>query len=107
MNLYKTILINTIFYNKAYYNNNNKLLNFIFEKIPYKNLKGIFLLSKGRLTKRYKANRSIKLHNLIGGLNNLDYNNRYKTYYRNSINSNIDYSKSINKRRIGAFAVKG
>ena len=107
MNLYKNILINTIFYNKINNNNNSKLLSFIFEKIPYKNLKGISLLSKGRLTKRYKANRSIKLQNLIGGLNNVNFNNKYKSIYRNNINSNIEYSKHINKRRIGAFAIKG
>jgi hypothetical protein len=107
MSLYKTILINTIFYNKINNKDNIKLLSFLFDKIPYKNLKGISLLSKGRLTKRYKANRSIKLHNLIGGLNNPNYNSRYKAYYRNNVSSNIEYSTTINKRRIGAFAIKG
>lgn len=107
MNLYRTILANTIKFNKTRNKNNLKLLNFLFEKISYKNLKGLSLLSKGRLTKRYKADRSVKLYNLIGGLNNINYNNKYKAYYRNNINSNIDYSKHTDKRRIGAFAIKG
>jgi len=106
MNLYRTILIKTIFYKKIN-NSNSKLLNFLFENISYKNLKGLSLLSKGRLTKRYKAARSIKLRNLIGGLTNTNYYNYNKTLYRNTINSNIEYTKHVNKRRIGAFAIKG
>jgi ribosomal VAR1-like protein len=107
MNLYRSILANTIKDNNTKNINSLKLLNFLFDKISYKNLKGISLLSKGRLTKRYKADRSVKLYNLIGGLNNTNYNNRYKTLYRNNINSNIEFSKYIDKRRIGAFAIKG
>jgi hypothetical protein len=107
MNLYRFILANTIKHNYTKNKNNIKFLNFLFEKISYKNLKGISLLSKGRLTKRYKADRSVKLHSLIGGLNNINYTNKYKTLYRNNVNSNIEFSKYINKRRIGAFAIKG
>ena len=107
MNLYKTILTNTFKNNIKKNKNNFKLFNFLFDIIPYKNIKGISLLSKGRLTKRYKADRSIKLYNLIGGLNNFNYNNKYKALYRNNIYSNIEYSKYIDKRRIGSFAIKG
>jgi hypothetical protein len=100
-------LFNNIKNNKLIYKYNNNL-NFIFNNIPYKNIKGISLLVKGRLTKRYKADRSIKLRNLVGGLKSNDNNNTLSKYmFRNHIYSNINYSSFSSKRRIGSFAVKG
>jgi hypothetical protein len=59
-------LLNKLYYNiiKDYYNNNlNKdyfrIYEIIFNSINYKNMGGIRLEAKGRLTKRYRADRSI------------------------------------------------
>ena len=49
----------TIFNNKYENNNNNKLLNLIFNILKYKNIAGIRLEAKGRLTRRFTASRSV------------------------------------------------
>lgn len=46
---------------KVNYNNNNKVHNLVFNSIRYKNLGGIRLEVNGRLTKRYRADRSVHL----------------------------------------------
>lgn len=109
--LYRTILAKT-FISKNYhdiYKNKLNIINFLFDNILYKNIRGISLLAKGRLTKRYKAARLVKFNNYIGGIRILN-NNTFKNskiLYRNTVYSNIDYTTHKNKRRIGAFAVKG
>jgi hypothetical protein len=59
-------LLNKLYYNIIvdYYNNNlNKdyfrIYEIIFNSINYKNMAGIRLEAKGRLTKRYRADRAI------------------------------------------------
>jgi hypothetical protein len=112
-NKYKNTNINDI-------NNNNfnKILyglyenfseNSIFNYIKYKNIGGIRLEIKGRLTKRYRADRSLYNVKLKGGLKNIDssYKGLSTVNFRGYINSNIEYSIKAAKRRIGAFAVKG
>jgi hypothetical protein len=59
-------LLNSLYYNLIvdYYNNNNlnkdyfKIYEIIFNSINYKNMAGIRLEAKGRLTKRYRADRA-------------------------------------------------
>lgn len=111
-NRYKNININTIVKNvnlnetiKNLYNtedhNNRKI---IFNSIEFKNLGGIRLELKGRLTKRYRADRSLSKLKIKGTFKNI---NNSAVIYRGNINSNLEYSMDISKRRIGAFAVKG
>ena len=50
----------------------NKRNNIIFNCIKYKNLGGIKLEVKGRLTKRYRADRSVYKFYLKGALNIVD-----------------------------------
>lgn len=111
-NRYKNININTIVKNvnlnetiKNLYNtenhNNRKI---IFNSIEFKNLGGIRLELKGRLTKRYRADRSLSKLKIKGTFKNI---NNSSVIYRGNINSNLEYSMDISKRRIGAFAVKG
>ncbi len=99
--------------NKIYYDifnkNYNKICNIIFNSIKYKDISGIRLEVKGRLTKRYRADRSIYKLLWKGGLKNKDSSLKglSSVLYRGNQKSNIMYSMSSNKRRIGAFAVKG
>jgi hypothetical protein len=92
--------------NNEYKSKRNKI---IFNSIEYKNLNGIKLEVKGRLTKRYRADRSIYKFYSKGSLNNLDSSlkNLSSVVFRGHLNSNLAYSIAKSKRRIGAFAVKG
>jgi hypothetical protein len=95
--------INTRPYNKNIEN------NVIFNSIKYKNIGGIKLEVKGRLTKRYRAEKS--KHNIKwkGALKNSDssFKGLSAVNFRGYAYSNIEYSISTSKRRIGAFAIKG
>lgn len=83
--------------------------NIIFNSIGYKNMGGIRLEIKGRLTKRYRADRSIYSLKWKGGLKNIDssFKGLSSVLFRGNSNSNVTYSMAKSKRRIGAFAVKG
>jgi hypothetical protein len=57
-----------IFHNSSYINNEysenktnkvNLLLNFILNNLKYKNMSGVRLEAKGRLTRRFTASRSV------------------------------------------------
>jgi len=109
-------LLNKLYYNIIvdYYNNNlNKdyfrIYEIIFNSINYKNMAGIRLEAKGRLTKRYRADRAIFKVRWKGGLRNIDssYKGLSSVNMRGYVKPNLDYSIFTSKRRIGAFAVKG
>ncbi len=101
--------VNTPFYNKNFINNYNNLYNIIINNIKYKYLNGIRLQIKGRLTRRYRADRSLYKILWKGGLKNKDssFKGLPSIMFRGNSRSNIMYSISKDKRRIGAFAVKG
>lgn len=123
-NKYKNLNINYIVENinlnetiKNLYNvenhNNTKI---ILDSIKYKNIGGIKLTLKGRLTRRYRADRSKFQLKKRGILNNIVFTKdlekkyskkNYPSIYRGSINSNLEYSMGVSKRHVGAFAVKG
>jgi len=91
-------------------NKNLELLNYIlFNKIKYKDMAGIRLEIKGRLTKRYRADRALYKVKWKGGLKNIDSSFRGLSgvKFRGFTNSNVEYSLRTSKRRIGSFAVKG
>lgn len=83
--------------------------NTIYNSIGYKNMAGIRLEVKGRLTKRYRADRSVYSLKWKGGLKNVDSSFRglSSVLFRGNSKSNVTYSIAKSKRRIGAFAVKG
>ena len=83
--------------------------NIVYNSIKYKNMGGIRLEIKGRLTKRYRADRSIYSLNWKGGLKNIDssFKGLSSVLFRGNSKSNVTYSMTKSKRRIGAFAVKG
>lgn len=90
-------------------NDNKKIHNLIYNSIGYKNMGGIRLEVKGRLTKRYRADRSIYSLKWKGGLKNVDssFKRLSSVLFRGNSKSNMTYTLSQSKRRIGAFAVKG
>lgn len=102
-------LLNNIFDNKNYENNTKNIHNRIFHSISYKNLSGIRLKVSGRLTKRYRADRAVQTLKWKGGLKNIDssFKGLSAVAFRGNNNSNVSYSWSKSKRRIGSFAVKG
>lgn len=85
------------------------MINNIYESIRYKNIGGIRIEVKGRLTKRYRADRSVYSLRWKGGLKNIDssFQRMNTVLWRGNTKSNTAYSISTDKRRIGAFAVKG
>lgn len=89
--------------------NTKQIHNTIYNSIGYKNMRGIRLEVKGRLTKRYRADRSVYTLKLRGGLKNADssFKGLSSVLFRGNSNSNVSYSVHNSKRRIGAFAVKG
>lgn len=93
----------------SYKDNTKKIHNLIYNSIGYKNMGGIRLEVKGRLTKRYRADRSIYSLKWKGGLKNVDssFKRLSSVLFRGNSKSNVTYSLSKSKRRIGAFAVKG
>jgi hypothetical protein len=113
------ILNDNIIYNEEYFSySKNMLLNsvknflkqyLLFNSIKYKNIRGIRLEVKGRLTRRYRADRSIFRTRWKGGLKNIDssFKGVSAVNFRGNTNSNIEYSLNTAKRRIGSFAVKG
>lgn len=92
-------------YNKDYSN----ISQMIFNSIKYKNLGGMRIEVKGRLSKRYRADRSVYKMKWKGGLKDIDssYKNLSTTVYRGVRKPNILYSLSSSKRRVGAFALRG
>jgi hypothetical protein len=88
--------------------NSEEISNSIYHSIKYKNIGGVRLEVKGRLSKRYRADRSIYSVRWKGGLKNIDssFKRINTTLYRGNVKPNLLYSLSASKRRIGAFAVK-
>jgi hypothetical protein len=70
---------------------------------------GMRLEVKGRLTKRYRADRSISMLKWKGGLKNVDssFKGLSSVMFRGNTQSNLNYSLAKSKRRVGSFAVKG
>nr|QWS06177.1 ribosomal protein S3 [Clonostachys rogersoniana] len=83
--------------------------NSIYNSIGYKNMRGIKIEVKGRLTKRYRADRSVYSLKRKGGLKNINssFQGLSSVLFRGNTNSNVSYSWAKSKRRVGAFAVKG
>lgn len=81
----------------------------IFNSIKHKNMGGIRLEIKGRLTRRFRADRAVYKLKWKGGLKNIEssFNNLSSVLYRGHFKPNVAYSITNSKRRIGAFAVKG
>ena len=108
-NTLNTINISDINKSTTCDNVSEKLSDIIFNNIKYKNMGGIRLEIKGRLTKRYRADRALFKVKWKGGLKNIDssYKGLSSVNLRGFIKPNVEYTICTSKRRIGAFAVKG
>jgi hypothetical protein len=86
-----------------------KIRDIILDNIRYKNMGGVKLRVKGRLTKRYRADRAVYKMKWKGGLKNIDsaYRGLSTVLFRGQVDSNVEVSTLPSKRRIGSFAVKG
>jgi len=102
-------LYNSIISNNSLDKNYTDMHDILFDTIKYKNMGGVRLEVKGRLTKRYRADRAVFKVKWKGGLKNIysSYQGLSTVKMRGYLNSNVEYSISTSKRRIGAFAVKG
>ena len=89
--------------------NEKEIFESLLNSIKYKNIGGLRLEIKGRLTKRYRADRALYKLNWVGGLKNIEssFNRLSSILYRGYMNPNVTYSISKSKRRVGAFAAKG
>ena len=81
----------------------------VFNSIKHKNMGGIRLEIKGRLTRRNRADRAVYKLKWKGGLKNIEssFNRLSSVLYRGQFKPNVTHSIANSKRRIGAFAVKG
>ena len=95
---------NEVFTDKAYF---FKIRDIILDNINYKNMGGARLIVKGRLTRRYRADRAVYKFKWKGGLKNIDsaFKGLSTVTYRGYMDSNVERSSFVSKRRIGAFGV--
>jgi hypothetical protein len=102
-------LYTSVLSNNSLDKNYTEMHDILFNTIKYKNMGGVRLEVKGRLTKRYRADRSIYSLKGKGWLKNVDSSFRglSSVLFRGNSKSNVTYSIAKSKRRIGAFAVKG
>ena len=102
----KGSLVLTSVFHKSY---EESLKKSVFNTIQHKNLGGIRLEVRGRLTRRNRADRAIYKLKWKGGLKNIEssFNGLSSVVYRGQLKPNVTYSKNNSKRSIGAFAVKG
>jgi hypothetical protein len=87
----------------------NSLKYYIFKYLKHSKLAGIRLEAKGRITKRFKASRSLFKLIWKGSLKNIDSSNKKLSavMLRGNTKSNVQYSMLKSKYRIGAFGLKG
>lgn len=103
-------LLNELYHNVTLNKDNyDEVYESVFNSIKYKNMGGIRLEIKGRLTKRYRADKALFKIRWKGGLKNIDssYKGLSSVNMRGYVKPNLEYSIFTTKRRIGAFAVKG
>jgi hypothetical protein len=85
------------------------LENFVLKSLKHLNLRGIRVVAKGRLTRRFTASRSVLKRKWKGGLKNVDSSFRGLStiMLRGIVKSNLQYSVINSKNRNGAYGVKG
>lgn len=91
------------------YPSQDSIRDIILDNIKYKNIGGARLSVKGRLTRRFRADRAVFKLRWKGGLKNIDsaFKGLSSVVYRGYLDSNVEKTILSSKRRIGSFAVKG
>ena len=95
--------------NKPIVNRSSEIDNLILNSLKYKIVAGVRLEAKGRLTRRFTAEKSVFKVKWKGGLRNIDssYRGLSTVMLRGHAKSNVQYSMINTKNRNGAFGVKG
>lgn len=85
------------------------LNRYVVNKLKHRNMAGIRVEAKGRLTRRFTASRSVFKMRWKGGLKNKDSSFRGLSaiILRGYVKSNVQYSVTNSKNRIGTFGIKG
>ncbi len=85
------------------------LSNYVLNSLKYKHIGGVRLETKGRLTRRFTASRSVFKIKWKGSLKNIDssYKGLSSVILRGYLKSNVQYSIINSKTRNGAFGIKG
>ncbi len=96
-------------FNRNNLNTSNQLINFVLNSLKHKEMAGIRLEAKGRLTRRFTASRSVFKIKWKGSLRNIDssYRGLSSVILRGHAKSNVQYSIINSKNRNGAFGLKG
>ena len=96
-------------YNKYKVNSNTNLINYILNNLRHKNMAGVRLEARGRLTRRFTASRSIFKIKWKGSIKNIDssYRGLSSVMLKGHLKSNVQYSIVNSKTRNGAFGIKG
>ena len=101
------------FFNKSQsrnaYINPKSLEMVVFGNIKHKHISGFRLQASGRLTRRYTASKSISKLIYKGNLLNIDssYRGLSSVILKGNLKSNVEYTKSKSKTRIGSFGIRG
>jgi len=96
-------------FRKSKLSTSTNIINHVLSILKYKNMAGIRLEAKGRLTRRLTASRSVFKIKWIGSLKNIDssYRGLSSVILRGHVKSNVQYSIIKSKTRNGAFGLKG
>ena len=93
------------------FNNTDKkyLEEVVLRNIKYKHVTGFRLETRGRLTRRYTASRSVSKLRYKGNLLNIDssYRGLSSVLLKGNQKSNLQHTKLNSKTRIGSFGIKG
>jgi len=81
----------------------------VLRNIKYKHVTGFRLETRGRLTRRYTASRSVSKLRYKGNLLNIDssYRGLSSVLLKGNLKSNLQHTKLKSKTRIGSFGIKG
>ncbi len=111
-----------LFFNKDYINiylynllslnkkiETNNFVDLFLNSLKYKEINGLRLEAKGRLSKRRTASKSIFKFKYKGNLKNIDssYKGLSTVILRGYLKPNIQYTKLNSKTRNGSFGIKG
>lgn len=86
----------------------DKISKFVFKNLKHKYVTGFRLEARGRLTRRYTASRSMYKLKYKGNLLGIDSSFRglSTVLLRGNLKSNLEYTKSKSKTRIGSYGLK-
>lgn len=88
---------------------NDRLINIVLASLKNKEMAGIRLEAKGRLTRRFTASRSVFKVKWKGTLKNLDssYRGMSSTMLRGHVKSNVQFTSVSERNRNGSYGIKG